>query len=174
MKEPHKNKAIPSDGNNHKKELEELRQKCEEYLNGWKRAQADYQNLIKETAKQKEFFIKAANENLILDLIPVLDNFKIAFCQIPKEKENSAWVIGFNHIKKQLEELLCGFGLEEIKTIGAKFNLLEHEAVGEKLVEDKADGVIIEEKKPGYKLNGKVVQVAKVVVNLLQNNQNNK
>jgi len=150
-------------------ELETLQKQCEEYLNGWKRSLADYQNLQKETAQQKSEWIKSANSGLIISLLPILDNFKMAFRQIPEAELNSPWVIGFSHIKKQLESLLSEYGVESIATVGSMFNFLEHEAVGSESDETKEDQIILNENKPGYKLNGKVIQVAKVTVNEINN-----
>ncbi|MFH0988026.1 MAG: nucleotide exchange factor GrpE [Parcubacteria group bacterium] len=147
------------------KELSELRAKCEEYLAGWKRALADYQNLVKATAKNQCEYVKFANCNLILELLPVLNNFKLALKQVPAQEKDSAWIKGLVHIKSQLEESLKSNGVEEIKTVGVPFDALEHEAVEKFNDEATPENVIVEEKCPGYKLNGKVVCAAKVVVN---------
>lgn len=147
-----------------KTEAEELKEKCDEYLAGWRRAQADYQNLVKETAKDKMEFVKYANHALILELLPIMDNFKAAFNLIPEAESNSAWVVGFSHIKKQLFDFLTANGVEEIKTVGEKLDVSVHEAVEYDEKSEKAEGEIIAERKGGYKLNGRVIQVAKVVV----------
>lgn len=156
--------AVQAPAVNAGNEVEELKKKSEEYLNGWKRAQADYQNLTKETAKWRVEFVKFANENLILELLPVLDNFEAAFSQILEAEKNSASVVGFAHIKKQMEDLFKANGVERIKTVGEKFDPERHEAVEHRHVEGAEQGVIVEEKRAGYQLNGKVVQAAKVVV----------
>jgi len=145
-------------------ELTELEQKCGEYLAGWQRAQADYQNLKKESAKDRELFVKYANANLIMELLPILDNFKAAYKQIPENEQGSAWVIGFSFIKKQLEDFLKANGVEEIKSVGEKFDYAFHDAVGKRIEAGVAEDIILEEKKAGYTLNGKVIQAAKVVV----------
>lgn len=150
------------DSNN---ELAEAIARRDEYLAGWKRALADYQNLVKETAKNQAEFAKYANVNLVLAILPVLDNFKIALSQITEVEKGSALVTGFSHIKKQLEDILKECGCEAIKAVGEQFNPSEHEAVETVVDENCADNVIVMEKKSGYKLNGRVVQVAKVVVN---------
>ncbi len=147
---------------------EELKQKCEEYLSGWKRALADYQNLQKETAQQKASIIQNANLGLILELLPLLDNFKTAFSQVPEKEKDSPWVIGFSYIKKQFTDLLVEYKVEPILTVGQKFNCLEHEAVAHESDQQQEDQIILAENKAGYKLNGKVIQVAKVTVNNLE------
>lgn len=136
----------------------------DEYLAGWKRSQADYQNLVKEVAKDKMEFVKYANQALIMELLPILDNFKAAFNLIPEPELKSAWVVGFSHIKKQLFDFLTANGVEEIKTVGEKLDVSVHEAVEYDEKSERAEGEIIAERKGGYKLNGRVIQVAKVVV----------
>ena len=88
------------------KDKEDLEKKCEEYLNGWKRAMADYQNLVKDVAKERLEFVKFANQSLILEFLLILDNFKLAFSKIPEKEKDGAWVVGFSHIKKQLEDFI--------------------------------------------------------------------
>ncbi|RJR31663.1 nucleotide exchange factor GrpE [Candidatus Parcubacteria bacterium] len=146
------------------RQLEECRKKSEEYLNGWKRAKADYINYKKE--KEKEFIdlVKFANAGLILELLPILNNFKEARKHLPKELENSEWVKGVFSIKRQLKDMLKNLGIEEIRTVGEKFDPAMHEAVAEEVKEGIPAGQIIEEVKPGYKLHEKVIQAAKVKV----------
>lgn len=153
--------TLPADGGN---ELEELKKKCEEYLNGWKRAQADYQNLVKETANWRAEFVKFANENLVLELLPILDNFEAAFSLVPESHRAAPVAVGFAHIKKQLEDFLKENGVDRIKTVGEKFDPTRHEAVEHRQVEGAEQNVVIEEKRAGYMLNGKVARPAKVVV----------
>ena len=148
-----------------KSELEICKEKMEEYLNGWKRAKADYINLKKEFEKEKVDVIKFANAGLILGLLPIFDNFKRAFVDVPKDQKDSEWLKGIENIKKQFEDFFKSLGIEEIKTVGEKFNLEFHEAVGQKEEKDKESDVIIEEVNPGYQMHGRVIIPAKVIVN---------
>ncbi|MFH1030711.1 MAG: nucleotide exchange factor GrpE [bacterium] len=111
------------------KDLELLEKKNQEYLSGWQRAKADYLNLKKESEKKYQDLIKFANAGLIIEMLPVLDNFKLALNHIPEDQKNLDWVVGMTHIKNQLEEILKNLGIEEIKTVGEKFNPELHEAV---------------------------------------------
>jgi len=83
---------------------------------------------------------------------------------IPEAEKEKDWVKGIIHIRKEFQDLLRQFGIEEIPTIGKNFDPELHEAV----TKEKADGVttdqIIKEVQPGYKLFNKVLQHAKVVV----------
>jgi len=162
QKKPSSAKA--SDGKE-KIELEVCEGKIEEYLNGWKRAKADYINLKKEFEKEKEDVVKFANARLVLGLIPVFDNFKRAFVSVPEEKKDDEWLKGFENIKKQFEDFLKELGIEEIKTVGEKFDPEVHEAVSQGEDKDKDSETILEEASPGYQMHGRVIIPAKVVVN---------
>lgn len=146
-------------------EIERLKKQVEENLAGWKRARADYDNLKKDIAKERAEFINFANVNLLMELLPIMDNFRAAFNSVPENDKKSAWVVGLGHIKKQFEDFLKNNGVEQIKTVGEKFDPELHEAVGREKIENQEADVIIKEVKAGYKLHGKVIQAAKVVVN---------
>jgi molecular chaperone GrpE len=148
-----------------KSELEIAKQKMEEYLNGWKRAKADYINLKKETEKKQGEMIQFANAAMILEILPIYDNFKLAWQHIPQEhKKNDEWLKGIEQIKKQFAELLKNVGIEEIKTVGEKFDPEVHEAVAKEKKEDMESDTVFEEIKGGYKLYDKVLEPAKVKV----------
>ncbi len=133
-------------------------QKCEEYLQGWQRAKADYANLQKESEKNLGEFRKYAQEDLLQQLFPLVDYFKQGFSQVPEEEMETSWMQGIKYIQDNLEKILEENGVEEIKTVGEKFDPELHEAV-------KGEGEeIIEEIATGFKLNGQVVRPAKVII----------
>lgn len=153
------------DENKLKVELELAKQKMDEYLNGWKRAKADYINQKKEFEKREKELIQFANAGLILEMMPIYDNFKLAWKHIPEEhRKNDEWLKGIEHIKNQFQGLLKSLGIEEIKTVGEKFDPELHEAVSKEKREGTASGTVIEEVKSGYKLFDKVLEHAKVKV----------
>ncbi len=154
--------------------VNELEKKTQEYLAGWKRAQADYQNLQRETEANRKKWIQMANASLLEELLPIYDNFKLAIKHIPEEQRKLDWVVGIMHIKNQLEKILNDNGIEEIKTVGEKFDVELHEAVARqdgdnsKQMKENSDknsnDIIQEEIRAGYKLNGKVLYPAKVII----------
>lgn len=144
------------------KKIIELQKQADEYLNGWKRAKADYLNLEREVDREKMGWIKFANLELILSLLAILDSFDESIKHLPENLKNDNWAKGVLKIKEQLENFLKTQGVEKINqpTGGAKFNVDEYEVVekrGEK-------GMIIEEAQPGYKMNDKVIRPAKVII----------
>jgi molecular chaperone GrpE len=133
-----------------------------EYLAGWQRAKADLINYKKEQeAKISEIF-KFANEGLIYEILPVLDSFELATKHPPVGGQTSTVDDGLLQVYKQLKGILKNQGLEEIESVGEKFNPEFHEAVGE--VEGREQGVIAEETQKGYKFNNKVIRASKVKI----------
>lgn len=144
-----------------------MRTECDEYKLGWQRAQADYQNLVRETAKQKGEWMQMIKGDVIEDFIPVLDNFKKAFAFSSGEgdaKKFESWKKGIEYIMKQFGDVVKNNGVEEIKTVGEMFDARFHEIVGEEESEGAKEHEILKEMDGGYKVGDKVLKVAKVIV----------
>lgn len=145
------------------KEISDLNQKILELTNGWQRTQADFVNYKKQASEEKARLIKAANIDLISELLPVLDNFQLAAKHLPQELKNNNWAKGIEQIEKQFESILSEIGLEKIASLGQIFDPNIHEAVAEQ-ASNEQDGAIIEEILSGYRYNGFVIRPAKVIV----------
>ena len=151
-------------GEDKKSELEILKKKADEYLNGWKRAKADYINFKKETEKNQKEIISYANAALIAELLPIFDNLKLALSHMPEDIKTSQWAKGLGHVKSQFDEFFKQLGIEEVKTVGEKFNPEFHEAVELAEKEGFEDNTIFEQIKSGYTLHGKLLSPAKVKI----------
>ena len=140
------------------KYLDDAKAKCEEYLNGWKRERADFLNYKKEEMERISQLVKYANEEIILKIIPILDNLCLAAQHISDS--------GILQIKKQLEDFLVKEGIEPIRTMGESFNPEFMEVVEE--VQDnsglKEIGIVIEEIQRGYIMHDKLIRPAKVKI----------
>lgn len=147
-----------------KKKLEECEKLKNEYLAGWQRARADLINYKKEELERVGNLIKYASEGLILELLPILDNFEVAEKKLPENLKNDENVKGLLLIKKQFQDFLKKQGVEEIKSVGEKFDPSLHEVVEEIETDEKETGIIIEEIQKGYKINGRLLRPAKVKV----------
>ena len=117
--------------------MNEEQSKEEEYLNNWKRAQADLINYKKDEMKRTEELIKFGNEGLILEIVET--------------------VVGLEMAMKQFEELLKKYSVERIAVAGQKFDPAVHEAV-DAIDESKP----LAEVRPGYTLHGRVIRPARV------------
>ncbi|PIR06946.1 MAG: nucleotide exchange factor GrpE [Candidatus Komeilibacteria bacterium CG11_big_fil_rev_8_21_14_0_20_36_20] len=147
---------------------QDLEKQVAENLAGWQKALADYQNLQKETAKQMAGLSVFQTNVLILEILPVFDNYRIALQHIPKAEQQSSWAIGLEHILKMWESFLADKKIGRIKTVGHKFDPHIHEAVDKAQDEHKKDQEIVKEVLAGYKLEDKVIRPAKVIVNHLK------
>ncbi|MFH0923667.1 MAG: nucleotide exchange factor GrpE [Candidatus Falkowbacteria bacterium] len=132
--------------------------KYDELENKYKRALADYQNLLKQTAREKQEFVRYANEQLIHEILPVYDNLRLALKHAKDTPDGAGIRDGVKYIVKQFKDVLNNLGVEEIKTVGMKFDHNTMEAI-----EGKGD-VVKKEVRPGYTLRGKVIAAAKVIV----------
>ena len=140
--------------------LRELRKKAEDFENNFKRVLADYQNLEKRTAEEKQELIKSASRGLILRLLPALDTLVIA-----QKHTNDQ---GLKLSVRQLFDILEKEGVVKIETMGENFDPKYMEAVTTVEVDPSTDsgqeGKVVEELRPGYMLDDKVLRVAQVVV----------
>lgn len=151
----------------------ELEQKCAEYLSGWKRALADYENLQKQNAQMKEEDRRRVRMGVADDLLPVVDNFGYVTKHVPvlegltddAKKKFDTWFMGITLIDRQFTEALKNLGVEPIESVGKPFDPKLHEAGGSKKDESKPDGEVLEEVIKGWKIGDMVIRPAKVIVN---------
>lgn len=153
------------------KDCEKTKAEAEEYKLGWQRALADYKNLQKETTSRMGEWAQMSERQILEEFIPVYDNFKKAFAHHPElqadneeHKQMKNWTDGIGYIMKQFGEVLKTHNIEEIKTVGEKFDTRYHEAVGEESVDDQESGVVIKETDGGYKIGERVIKPAKVII----------
>ncbi len=150
--------AAPAD------DLTKARQQAEEYLNGWKRAKADYLNLKKQSEREKEELVGLATAALILEFIRHKTNLDRAWKHLPKEFNSEPWIAGLTQVKSEYDGSMKALGVELIPTDGQPFNPELHEAVKREPKSGAPEGTIIETLEPGYRLRGQVILPAKVAV----------
>jgi molecular chaperone GrpE len=143
--------------------ISEIEQKIADLTIALQRNQADFQNYRRQSEMDKQRLIKLANEDLMMEILPVLDNFQLAAKHVPAELEANNWTIGIKQIEKQLENILENEGLHRIETIGTQFDPKSHEAI-EHIESDKPENEIVEEILSGYAFGDEVIRPAKVKV----------
>ena len=150
-----------------KKEYEVLKVKHDErdsYYDKYIRAHAEFENAKKRIEKEKGDFLKYANEGFIIDFLPIIDSLEISEKHIKEAKDFKAVQEGVDMIHLQIQKFLKDIGVERVKTAGEKFNPNLHEAVETVDLKDKEEGIIVEELKPGYTFNGKLLRPASVKI----------
>lgn len=148
-----------------KKEYEELKAKADErdaYCDKYMRAQAEFENARRRMEKDKADYARFANDSLILEFLPILDNLETAERHIKEAKDFKAVQEGVDMIQVQIQKFLKDIGVERINTEGAKFDPHLHEPLEAVEAEGKEEGDILTELKPGYKINGRLLRPASV------------
>ena len=155
-----------SDQNNQtlEEELAETRLEMDQFRNLLQRAHADFSNYRRRIEEQQENLIKRANASLILQILPVLDDFQRALVDLPEDDSTIQWVQGVRLIHRSLQSLLENSGLIKMESIGKVFDPWEHEAVSYQETDKLDDGTVTDVVREGYSLHGKVLRPAQVVI----------
>lgn len=150
-----------------KKEIEKLRSEKEAVEGRLLRLAAEFDNYRKIAAREVEERTRLANENLIVDLLPVLDDLE-RFVSAGEDGKNitdvKAFYDGILLIYQKLKKILERWGLEAIEAVGKEFDVELHEALMTVESEEHPANTIVQELQRGYKLNDKVIRHAKVAV----------
>ncbi len=161
MASPDKKEAKIEDSQALKQALTEEKEKAETNLAGWQRAQADFINYKRRTEQEKEEAIKFANSQLMLSLLPILDDLERAFATLPQRPARRSWAEGIWLIERKLKATLEAHGLSPIKAQGEPFDPRQHEAVRQA---KGKEGIVIEEVQKGYRFRERVIRPSRVVV----------
>jgi len=144
-----------------RKALAEEKDKAEKYLANWQRSQANLENYIKRAEQEKSETVECANRTLILDLLPILDDFERALASLPAELHEQNWTEGMKLIYNKVKGVLETQGLAEIKAKGECFDPYCHEAAGQL---EGEEGIVVEEVRKGYKFKDKLLRPSMVMI----------
>ncbi|WP_185873364.1 nucleotide exchange factor GrpE [Blattabacterium cuenoti] len=144
--------------------LEKLEEKLEKEKDKFLRLFAEFENYKKRIKKEKLDIFSIINEQIIIDLIPILDDFERGIKELKKEQEKSI-VKGISLIQNKLIKILKEKGLDKIKIKkGDEFNTDIHEAITQiPTIKENLKGKIIDIIEDGYVLKEKVIRHAKVI-----------
>lgn len=132
-----------------------------------KRVQAEFENYKRRSKADLEDMAKFGAENMVLQILPVLDNFERALQTQPTKETVDNFYVGMDMIEKQLLEALLCQGLEKIEAVGQPFDPNYHEGVMNEPVSDEAlADTVLAELQTGYLLNKKVVRPSMVKVGI--------
>ncbi|MEE8359530.1 MAG: nucleotide exchange factor GrpE [Candidatus Omnitrophota bacterium] len=148
-------------------EFEVLTEKAkisEDYHDKMLRAYAELDNTKKRLQKEKEEFIKFANEDFILRLLPIVDNFDRAMVSVKHTEETDAVLSGIKLVQRELHNIFKDHGVEVIECVGGKFDPHLHEAITVVESDEHPDDTVIEEVQRGYTMNGRLIRPSIVKV----------
>ena len=129
------------------------------------RTAAEIDNLRKRTAREREEAVRFANQRLLEDLLPVIDNFEMGM-QAASQDKSSMIYIGMDMVRRQLHDFLAAQGVEEIPSDGM-FDPNLHDAVAQEDCAKGEEGRILRVTRRGYKLRDRLLRPSSVVVSKL-------
>lgn len=148
-----------------KEEVEELKEKNSELNNKFIRLYSEFDNFRKRSLKEKEDLRKTASKEVIISLLPVLDDFERAMNSLNETEKNDTTIDGIKLIYNKLMTVLKNRGMEQIKAIGNDFDTDFHEAITQIPAPKKSmKGKVVDEIEKGYLLEGKVIRYSKVII----------
>ena len=147
--------------------LEKEKEKVEAEKKRYVYLMAEFDNYRRRVSQEKLELIDTASKGVINDLLPVVDNFERALKSLAESEASESARMGTELIYKQLLDVLKKKGVTEIEAMGKELDTDEHEAVAQVPAPEEAQkGKVVDVIQKGYKLNGKVIRFAKVVIGI--------
>ena len=163
--EEKKEKNEQKEGKSKEKELNEKITKLNDELDELKdrhtRLIAEFDNLKKRSAKERESLYNSVVSDIITPLLPVIDNLEKAVEQQTADEEYKK---GIELVLKQFKDVLASNNVKEIEAVGQPFDPSLHEAVGTVQDEKLGEKVVAKEYRKGYMIGNKVIRHSMVVV----------
>jgi molecular chaperone GrpE len=142
-------------------QLAQEKERAESYLASWQRSAADFQNYKRRVEQEREELSRIANAALIINLLPLLDDLERALGNVDSHLAGMTWLDGIRLIQRKFQTILEMNGVTEIEADGQSFDPNVHEAV---MFGEGEDGKVISVVQKGYRLGGRVLRPALVVV----------
>ncbi len=138
----------------------DLEKKLEELTADLQRVQADFVNFRRRSEQQSAEFMNLAKQDVLLQILPLIDNIDRALAHLPEDLKDNPWADGVAQVAKQTQDTLKALGVERIDSVGQPFDHNLHEAIAH-----EGEGeTVTQELQPGYKLGDKVIRHAMVKV----------
>lgn len=142
--------------------VEELENKVKDSLDQILRLRAEFENTKKRLERDKMEAIKYANEELLSEILPVVDNIDRALASISEGHDPEKVKKGLKIAQDELHKVLEEHGVEIVKSVGQDFDPNLHEAVAVLETNDTEDGKVVDEIQRGYLLNGRLIRPSRV------------
>ena len=160
-------KEIPEQVQDAPAEQKDAEPSLEDELMKWRdtamRTAAEYDNYRKHMVKEKEECAKFANQRLLEELLPVIDNFEMGMAAASADTGSMIYS-GMNMVKKQLDEFLASNGVTPVEpVVGSMFDHATEEAL-QREPSDQPEGTVLRVIRKGYKLKDRLLRPANVVV----------
>ena len=144
--------------------LEESQRERSQFRDMLQRLQADSINYKRRMEEEREALYHRFSADLVLNLLPVLDDHERALQNAPDVDLIRPWAAGVEMVYRNFKGVLESLGLAHVEALGKTFDPLEHEAVLHEVNDDREEGTVTSVVREGYKLHGRVLRPAQVVV----------
>ena len=145
--------------------LKEKAAKADEYWDRILRLTADFENTKKRLEKRAEDAVRYANEKLLLEVLPLVDDLDRAITSLDRGRHDLSKVKeGLHIVQNTFHKVLEKNGVRMIEALGQVFDPNFHEAVGEKVTAEVEEGHVAEEVQRGYLLNGRLARPSRVKI----------
>lgn len=159
--------AVPPAGSAEAAGLAALQQECEALKDRLLRLQADFDNNRKRAARERQEILTRANEDMMMELLPVLDHMDLALAAVQSDetlRPHAAVLDGFKVVADQLVAALKKFGLSPFDAQGQPFDVNRHEVIAQMESADMPEGQVAAQTRRGYMLGDRLLRPAQVVV----------
>lgn len=136
----------------------------EDYYERLLRVKAEFENYKKRVDKDRQNFIRFANEDLLVQFLPVMDNFERAIAHVTETKDIKALLDGVRMVCRQMKDVLGKSGIRSFESAGKPFDPTKHQAIQTRETSDTKPNTVVEEYQRGYFLHDRLVRPALVVV----------
>lgn len=145
-------------------QLNKAQAEAMEYKDQWIRARADLANARKRMEKERIELYGSALVDVVVKLLPVMDDFRRATASVPASISSDGWYNGIALVQRKLNNILESLNIEPLKVVGATFDPNWHEAILQEDSDSYPSGTITKELQTGYKFGDRIIRPALVAV----------
>ena len=145
-----------------KEHISAVEQKAKENLDQLLRQKAEFENTKKRLEREKQDAIKFANERLIVEILPIVDNLDRAMISLSDGHDPEKVKQGLKMAQEEVHKILEQHGVKTVPALGVPFDPKWHEAVATVETSDAKDGTVVDELQRGYELNGRLIRPSRV------------
>jgi len=144
--------------------LDQARSEAKAHQEQYLRTLADMENLRKRTQREKEELGKFANENILREILPVIDNLERAIEHAEQADSSDGLLEGVQMTLTQFSQVLERFGVKPVESLGEPFDPALHQAMGQMETEEFPANTVAQQMQKGYQLNERLLRPAMVMV----------
>ncbi|MBE9486274.1 MAG: nucleotide exchange factor GrpE [Chloroflexi bacterium] len=145
-------------------EVEQVQAEVQIHQEQYLRTLADMENLRKRTQREKEELAKYANENILREILPVIDNLERAVEHAEQAENSEGLLEGVQMTLEQFGQVLTRFGVERVESLGQPFDPALHQAMGQLETDEYPANTVARQMQKGYQLNERLLRPAMVMV----------